>query len=274
MPLSLEFRTSLETEGVDDSIIDWMNDYTLIKTASDFGNFLHSVTELQRMVLDQIGNDAVASDGSQRMILTKIWKECSAEEVVRIDQKARGVGTQNLEDPMPDGHFQADIDKFSDSGVRWEPHLTEILCEPLFGRLKREINTLKGHTILPLDRVRSAAELNRSAAGKSLLLAAGLEMKLPCPQLADGPRPGGIPNNYLMVWLVQLLFLGGWGILGRIISKEIEREDRWGYKYKETVPFVYFQQCMDYLRYIRERVTPLVGPTRASFAASGAIKTQ
>ena len=118
MPLSLEFRTSLETEGVDDSIIDWMHDHTLIKTASDFGNFLHSVTELQRLVLDQVGNADAAADGSQRMILTKIWKECSAEEVVRIDQKARGVGTHNLEDPMPDGHFQADIDKFSDSGVR------------------------------------------------------------------------------------------------------------------------------------------------------------
>ena len=76
-------------------------------------------------------------------------------------------------------------------------------------------------------------------------------MKVAQPVLPPGPRPGGVRDHYLMVWLVQVLFLGGWAVLGRVVMRGVGAAAK---------PFASFHQCWAYLRFIREKVTPLKGP--------------
>ena len=105
--------------------------------------------------------------------------------------------------------------------------------------------------MLPLERARTAAEVPRSAAGKTLGVAPGIDMTIGQQAMPPGPRPGGVRDHYLMVWLVQVLFLGGWSILGRAITREKDGKQN---------PFASFNACWTYVRFIRERVTPLLGP--------------
>ena len=42
MSLNAEFRTTLESEGIDYNIIDWIDTETDIRVATDFASFIHS----------------------------------------------------------------------------------------------------------------------------------------------------------------------------------------------------------------------------------------
>ena len=201
--------------------------------------------EAQTLILDQC-SEGVRKDVGQRGILIRIWRECEAFETLRVERKAKGVGADDLEDPLPEGEQQHDVQSF-DSHVHWEPHLSELLCEPLYGRIKREAKRQGIHTVIPLDRVRSAAEVSRTAVGKTLGMAPGIDIKVMSNPMPTGPREGGVRDHYLLVWLVQLLFLGRWAVLGQAYTVG-------------GAPWVSFRRCMEYPWFIRERVTPLKGP--------------
>ena len=252
MPLDASFKSALQAAEVHEKIIEFLEKpmFKLTNHAS-FANFLLNRGEVQSMILDQIGDEELKKNIGQRGLLVKFWREAEAMEALRLERKVKGVAPDDLEDPLPDGEHAGDLQRFTQAGVQWEPALSEQLCEPLYGRLKREALRAKQHTVLPLERVRSAAEVPRTAVGKILGMAPGIDMKVAQHPMPTGPRPGGVRDHYLLVWLVQVLFLGGWAVLGRVILRG-EGPDR--------VPFASFHQCWTYLRFIRERVTPMKGP--------------
>ena len=110
--------------------------------------------------------------------------------------------------------------------------------------------------MLPLERIRTQAEVStRTSAGKNLAMAPGLSMKIDQPVMPPGPREGctvgGVRDHSLMVWLVHILMVGGWALVGRAISPTVNNT---------PIPFVSFQTCWNYIRFVRERVLPLIGP--------------
>ena len=118
--------------------------------------------------------------------------------------------------------------------------LSELLCEPLCGRLKRESKSAVVHTVLPLARVRTAPEVSRTAVGKNLGMALGVDIKSMAFASPHGPRPDDVRGHHLLVWLVQVLFLGGWAVLVHVFTKDGK-------------PFVSLRKCM---RHVREQVAP------------------
>ena len=248
MPLSSDFLASLKAAGVNSKVVEYLNDPKfLLSDEASFANFIGKREEIQTSILDQLGDSALKNDAGQRGVLTKVWRECEATEALRLDRKARNVGAYDLEDPLPDGIHDTDVTTFSSTGISWTPAISELLCEPLYGRLKREAASAKSHSVLPLERVRSSAEVPRTAVGKKLAMAVGIDLHVNQYAMPDGPRSGSVRDHHLMVWLTQVLFLGGWSVVGKAVVK--------GGK-----PFVSFQACMDYVRFIREHVTPLQGP--------------
>ena len=248
MPLTTDFKAILTAAGINSKIVTYLDHPRLCLTdEASFANLIEKREEIQTAILDQLGDTDLQSDVGQRGLLTKVWRECEAFETLRLERKARNVGPDDLEDPLPDGTHTIDVKNFQEGSIHWEPALSELLCEPLYGRIKRETSRAKTHTVLPLERVRTAAEVSRTAVGKTLSMAAGIDLRVHQSAMPPGPRTGGVRDHHLMVWLVQVLFLGGWSIVGRAVIRDGK-------------PFVSFQACMDYVRFIREHVTPLHGP--------------
>ena len=76
-------------------------------------------------------------------------------------------------------------------------------------------------------------------------------MNVDQPVMPPGNREGEIRDHILLVWLVHILFVGGWALVGRAISPTVNNV---------IVPFVSFQTCWHYIRFVRERVMSLSGP--------------
>ena len=56
--------------------------------------------------------------------------------------------------------------------------------------------------------------------------------------MPHGPRPDGSRDHHLLVWLVKVLFLGGWAVLGHVLTED-------------DMPFVSFRKRMEYLSFVR-----------------------
>ena len=101
---------------------------------------------------------------SQRAILCELWREADIAEQHRLENKAKGLSQNDFEEPLPIGALDGYLDKF-EAFYHYRPFFTEILAEPLVGRLKREIDR-KTFTVLPLARVRNNKESPNQAMGK------------------------------------------------------------------------------------------------------------
>ena len=99
-------------------------------------------------------------------MLTKLWREADAGETLRAHRKTQGVAEDDLEDPLPEGVLQGLPAGFA-AYYHFSMGLSETLCEPLLGRLKRETDR-STHTVVSMERVRSAREAARTSAGKRL----------------------------------------------------------------------------------------------------------
>ena len=86
-----------------------------------------------------------------------------------------------------------------------------MLCEPLFARITREIQR-RTHTVIPLDRVRAGTETSRHAVGKQINVSNHLSMRLGAAGVPMGSRD--IPDNFVALHLVRLLFEGGYAVIG------------------------------------------------------------
>ena len=154
--------------GLHTKIIEFLDkpENTITNHAS-FANYVTKLEEAKSLVLDQCGVEELKDDAGQRSILIQLWREATTLENMRVEMKAKGIGPDDVEDPLPDGEHAGDVQRF-DKAYQWEPSLGELLCEPLYGRIKRESTRTHGCSVIPLDRVRSASEVSRTAVGKTL----------------------------------------------------------------------------------------------------------
>ena len=143
---------------------------------------------MQTLIRDQItANAELKDDRDRRGLLIKLWREAEASESIRLERKAKGVGPDDLEDPLPEGDFATDVTAF-DRVIHWEPALSELLCEPLYGRIKREAKRANTHSVILLERVRTAAEVSRVAVGKTLSMTPGIALRVMGFAMPQGPR--------------------------------------------------------------------------------------
>ena len=129
MPLNADQRARIVAAGVHADVIPYLDvPERHITDDNSFANFLVRREEVQTLILDQItANAELKDDRGQRGLLIKLWREAAASASIRLERKAKGVGPDDLEDPLPEGDFAPDVTAF-DRVVHWEPALSELLC--------------------------------------------------------------------------------------------------------------------------------------------------
>ena len=65
-----------------------------------------------------------------------------------------------------------------------------------------------------------------------------MDIKFVANAMPHGPQPDGSRDHHLLVWLVKVLFLGGWAVLGHVLTED-------------DMPFVSFRKRMEYLSFVR-----------------------
>ena len=236
MAASPEWIDLLNKRGVHPDIVGFL-ERNKVHCLSDYANYILSRDEIQSGILDAV--PAHKDDRTQRMVLHKIWREAEEVERLRVARTAKGVQEDDLEDPVPTGKIDEDIATFA-SAHRWTPRLSEMLCEPLFARITREIQR-RTHTVIPLDRVRAGDETSRRAVGEQIAVSTHLSMRLGAAGVTLGTRD--ITDNFVALHLVRLLFEGGYAVIGHAIRIDGK-------------PFCTYQECHDYVLDFAQWATP------------------
>ena len=169
------FCAQLQTAGIHADIIAFLgNDKNRVYSITRFANFIDQRSEIQSHILNHVA--ACKDDRGQRATLCELWREADIAEQHRLENKAKGLSQNDFEEPLPIGALDGYLDKF-EAFYHYRPFLTEILAEPLVGRLKREIDR-KTFTVLPLGRVRNNKESTKQAMGKRLPLTTNMALFL------------------------------------------------------------------------------------------------
>ena len=161
--MEASFRAELVAKGLHDDLITYM-ETCRIHSSKDLANYIDTRAEIQDLLVDRVS--ATRNNRAMKAALTAVWRVADMAENQRIERVAKGVGEDDLEDPLPAGVYDGLVQKF---GRRYgfTYTLTEILCEPLMARLRREIDR-STQTVIPIDRGRSAKESAKTAMAKKL----------------------------------------------------------------------------------------------------------
>ena len=152
--------------------------------------------------------------------------------------RRRACPQNDFEEPLPIGALDGYLDKF-EAFYHYRPFLTEILAEPLVGRLKREIDR-KTFTVLPLGRVR-----NKKESTKQTPFTTNMALFLGADQVPISERP--VDDNHLAVYLCKVLWEGSWAVAGN-------------FEHTDGSQFASLQACKTYVREFAEAATPLGRP--------------
>ena len=186
-----------------------------------------------------------------KALLTEIWREADQLETLRLQRKASGCREVDMEDALPE-HVN---ESFRDRWVKrynFKLLLSETLCEPLVGRIKREFDR-KSQSLIQVDRVRSARETSRAGSGKKLKMAEDVTVSIATVGLAKGPRV--VPSVMVYLQLLEIL-LHGYAYVGNFVDQG-------------TGKLYCSLECVrEYLAFVKNKVAPLSGkhatPQRAS----------
>ena len=131
--------------------------------------------------------------------MTEIWRDADNLATLQTARKAQGVSADDLEDPLPDGQVDTFTDRFEGY---YHFHLcdNEILCDPLLGRLQREIDR-KQQSLMKCENARSMRETARTASGKRLKMGTDITINIGTKGVAKGPRL--VNTNYVYVALLE-----------------------------------------------------------------------
>jgi hypothetical protein len=119
------------------------------------------------------------------------------------------------------------------------------LCDPLVARLKRECDR-RSHTLITIDKVRTAKETSRSTTGKSFVVGEEISIKIPGGN-TRGPRQ--IHNSYQYCQLLEIM-LNGYVFVGNFVHVGSGKL------------FASMQSAREYLEYVRRKACPLHGQPR------------
>ena len=203
-----------------------------------FANFIDQRSEIQSHILNHVA--ACKDDRGQRATLCELWREAGIAEQHRLENKAKGLSQNDFEEPLPIGALDGYLDKF-EAFYHYRPFLTEILAEPLVGRLTREID----RTVLLLGRVRNNKESTKQAVGKRLTLTTNMTLFLGAEQVPISERP--VVENHLAVYLYKVFWEGSWAVVGN-------------FEHTDGSQFATLQACKTYVREFAEAATPLGRP--------------
>ena len=113
-----EFVAFLRGRRVADGIVEWLSDPA--HRLTDMGSvsyFLNRREDVQATILDQVTDRAGArpfhNSGGQMMLLTSIWCEAYEREKKRLEDLATGTSTNDLEECLPVGGYNLDVQTLS-----------------------------------------------------------------------------------------------------------------------------------------------------------------
>ena len=234
------WRQELQDRGLPAEVVTFFENEG-ITTAARFANYLDSRDEVMPVIVSKLHN--VPNPRSIKGALTELWREVDHAESLRLQRKAQGLKQDDLEDPLPDHVGEGLRQRFLER-YRFSLSLNESLCEPIVGRVKREIDR-KCHTLISVDRCRSARESARDSAGKHLKVGASVSLHFDTTGSSKGPRT--VPSVMVYLQLLELLLVGGYAFVGNFL-----------YASSNTI-FCSMQVVRDYLSFVRAKVAPLTG---------------
>ena len=234
------WRQELHDRGLPAAVVTFF-EAEEVNTAARFANYLDSRDEVMPVIVSKL--HGIANPRSVKGILAELWREVDHAESLRLQRKAQGLKQDDLEDPLPERVGEGLRQRFLER-CRFSLPLQESLCEPLVVRIKREIDR-KRHTLIPVDRCRSAKESSRDSAGKRLKVGACVSLHFDTAGSSKGPRP--VPTVLVYLHLLELLLVGGYAFVGNFLDATTNHI------------FCSMQVVRDYLSFVRAKVAPLNG---------------
>ena len=233
------WKAELQSKGMHADLIAFMTQEK-ITCAAQLANYIDTREEVMSLLVARV--PATANDRNQKAVLTRLWREADQAENLRLTRQANGVEQDDWENPLPEQTRSSLMQRFV-TKYSWRPSLRELLCEPLLGRMQRELDR-KSFTVLSLDRIRTQRETSRTSAGKQLQVAQDVHLHFGSAGLPKAPREVG--TNWLYVSLLEVLMLA-WSIIGCFQDNG------------SSTLFASMQTCRDYLVYVKSKATPLSG---------------
>ena len=145
------WRQELRDRGLPAEVIRFF-EAEAITTSARFANYLDSRDEVMSVIAAKI--PGLANPRNVKGAVTELGRDVDHAESLRLQRKAQGLKQDDLEDPLPD-HVGEDLRQRFLDRYRFSLSLRESLCEPLVGRVKREIDR-KCRALIPVNRCRSA----------------------------------------------------------------------------------------------------------------------
>ena len=186
---------------------------------------MDSRDEIQSVILDVLN----IKDRSQRRILVELWREGDADETARLQRKASGTAPEDLESPLGEGVAEGLHDKFARS-YGYKLQFSDQLAESLLGRIKHEIDR-KTHTLIQVDRVRSARDVSRPVKPKHVQLGGNIDLVVS----GAGATRRDIRDVHDYMRSLEMLLVSGHVVVGNIWKLLPSRQNRflrqpWGCK--------------------------------------------
>ena len=239
--METSWRLELQSKGVDKDIVEFL-ETEQVHSSSRFANYLDSREEVMTVILDSVNTLQANQRRAQKTILTELWRECEHAEQLRLSRKATGSAPDDAETPLDTQITESMLAKF-EQRYGYKPPLNEQLCDPLLGRIKREIDR-KSHTLIPVDRVRTARESARVTRGSSVQLPGDLELKLPGGSVRSNRE---VKTVFQYLWLLEVLLIAGFVMVGNFVDAS-----------SKTL-WASLQVARDYLSFVRSKAAPFSG---------------
>ena len=238
------FCTILEDNGVPTEVIAHLEEKKVYSMAR-LANCVDSRSErLPLVLIEPVRSITGSAFRETKTILTELWREADCAETLRMQRKAQGIAEDDLEDPLPKPIVDGLLGKHS-KRYGYELTFVELLCEPLLGRIKREIDR-NLHSLIIIEKVRNAKENSRTAAGKRIKMPGDVTVTVGTAGLPKGPRT--VYGTSIYVQLLEILFLGGYSVVGNFIDS------------KPSEVYAPMQDLREYFVMVRSKASPLTGP--------------
>ncbi len=130
------FRQLLVDRAIHVDLIDFLQAEG-ITTMVKLANYCDSRAEVQALLVDRV--TSTRGRRKAKAALTELWRESDCAEELRLKRKASGVEQDDLEDPLPELVLSSTLSRF-ETAYSYKLSLKEVLCDPLLGRMKREID--------------------------------------------------------------------------------------------------------------------------------------
>ncbi|CAE7913330.1 unnamed protein product [Symbiodinium necroappetens] len=237
--LDAAWRSELIDRQVPQQVLAFFENEGIV-SASRLANYVDTRDEIMTLIVDKIPE--LNGSRSVKALLTEIWREADHSESLRLQRKAAGCRDDDMEDALPE-HVTESLRQRWKQRYNFSLPLSETLCEPLVGRIKREIER-KTHTLISVERVRSAKETARSGVGKKLKMSEDVTVSIASVGVVKGPR--SVPSVMVYLSLLEIL-LHGYAYVGNFVD------------HTSNSLYCSLDCIREYLAFVKSKVAPLTG---------------